>query len=45
VRPYVHLEQARFLDHSLVPLNTDLDQNNEPKVAQRGRHLDAYQAA
>jgi hypothetical protein len=45
VCPDVHLEQARFLDHTLVPLHTDLDQNDEPEVAQRGRSLDAYQAA
>jgi len=25
----------------LLPLNADLDQNNDPEVAQRGRHLDA----
>jgi hypothetical protein len=25
----------------LVPLNTDLDQNNDPEVAQRGRQFDA----
>ena len=31
-------------DHTLVPLHTDLDQNDEPEVAQRGRSLDAYQA-
>jgi hypothetical protein len=30
---------------TLVPLNTDLDQNNGPELAQRGRHLDAQQAA
>jgi hypothetical protein len=24
-----------------LPLNTDLDQNNGPEVAQRGRYLDA----
>jgi hypothetical protein len=41
----VHLEQVRFVDHALVPLDTDLGQNNEPEVAQRGRHLDAYEAA
>jgi hypothetical protein len=45
VCPDVHLEQARFLDHTLLPLHTDLDQNDEPEVAQRGRSLDAYQAA
>jgi len=38
-------EQARFRVHSLLPLNADLDQNNEPEAAQRGEHLDAYQAA
>ena len=30
-----------LLDDALVPLNTDLDQNSDPEVAQRGRHLDA----
>jgi hypothetical protein len=30
-----------LLDGALVPLNADLDQNNEPEVAQRGRNLDA----
>ena len=34
-----------LLDDALVPLYTDLDQNNGPTVAQRGRHLDADQAA
>jgi hypothetical protein len=29
-----------LLDDALVPLNVDLDQNNNPEVAQRGRHLD-----
>jgi hypothetical protein len=33
------------MGHTLVPLHTDLDQNDEPEVAQRGRSLDAYQAA
>jgi hypothetical protein len=28
-------------DDALVPLNADLDQNSDPEVAQRGRHLDA----
>jgi hypothetical protein len=28
-------------DDALVPLNADLDQNNYPEVAQRGRNLDA----
>jgi hypothetical protein len=45
VRPYVHLEQVRFLDLALVPLDTDLGQNDELKMAQRGRYLDAYEAA
>jgi len=44
VCPDVHLEQVRFLDHTLVPHHTDLDQNDEPEVAQRGRSLDAYQS-
>jgi hypothetical protein len=30
-----------LLDDALVPLNADLDQNNDPEVAQRGRNLDA----
>jgi hypothetical protein len=30
-----------LLDDALVPLNADLDQNNDPEVAQRGRYLDA----
>jgi hypothetical protein len=30
-----------LLDDELVPLNADLDQNNDPEVAQRGRNLDA----
>jgi hypothetical protein len=30
-----------LLDNALVPLNADLDQNNDPEVEQRGRHLDA----
>jgi hypothetical protein len=29
------------LDDALVPLNADLDQNNDPEVAQRGRNLNA----
>ena len=33
------------LDDALVPLNADLDQNSDPEVAQRGRNLDAWQAA
>ena len=34
-----------LLDDALVPLNADLDQNSDPEVAQRGRNLDAWQAA
>jgi hypothetical protein len=30
-----------LLDDALVPLNADLDQNNDPEMAHRGRHLDA----
>ena len=30
-----------LLDDTLVPFNADLGQNNDPEVAQRGRHLDA----
>ena len=30
-----------LLDDALVPLNADLDQNNDSEVAQRGRNLDA----
>jgi hypothetical protein len=33
------------MDYALVALNTDRDQNDKPEVAQRGRHLDASQAA
>ena len=29
-----------LLDDALISLNADLDQNNDPEVAQRGRHLD-----
>jgi hypothetical protein len=34
-----------LLDDALVPRNADLDQNTDPEVAQRGRNLDAWQAA
>jgi hypothetical protein len=30
-----------LLHDALVPLKADLDQNSDPQVAQRGRHLDA----
>jgi hypothetical protein len=30
-----------LLDDTLVPLNADLGQNNDPEVGQRGKHLDA----
>jgi hypothetical protein len=29
---------------ALVSLNADLDQNNHPEAAQRGRYLDEWQA-
>jgi hypothetical protein len=32
--------KRELLDDALVPLNTD-HQDNDPKVAQHGRHLDA----
>jgi hypothetical protein len=30
-----------LLDDALVPFNADLNQNSDPEVEQRGRHLDA----